>query len=304
MTRKELYNIKPFIRTESLTFEEKYGLSKTERRELETDRLVELAKATGSYIPYSEKDKLGVRNFRMTEESVVLLNPEKQHVYKLKDPYAKCDRKNIEPEDVIYEHYIHNLLFPETSYNLVGITMSGRQLRLILRQDFVESIRRPTHSQIRKALRGRGLKPEGNGIYGNDHVSVTDVNGDNALLGENGKVYFIDPTISCKKPMKQVIMHLVYCHVPEQKAVKPQTFSARAREYLSVKRKLMKMPKTDMEQVIMDDGSKTTAASWLETQSTVTRMVHECAIHKCLDKGIPLHAMNIQFVARELTAWL
>jgi hypothetical protein len=54
-------------------------------------------------------------------------------------------------------------------------------------------------------LARRGLKPEGKYTYGNEYVTVTDVMGDNVLLGKDGKIYFIDPIIGFKKPAKEVI---------------------------------------------------------------------------------------------------
>jgi hypothetical protein len=78
-------------------------------------------------------------------------------------------------------------------------------VRIVLSQKYVESTVQPTKAQIEASLAQRGLMPEGKFVYGNEYVIVTDVVGDNALLGQDGKVYFIDPIIGLKRPIADVI---------------------------------------------------------------------------------------------------
>lgn len=47
--------------------------------------------------------------------------------------------------------------------------------------------------------------PEDKYSFGNEFVSVTDDEGDNVILGEDGKLYFIDPIIRFKKPLRDII---------------------------------------------------------------------------------------------------
>lgn len=60
------------------------------------------------------------------------------------------------------------------------------------------------------ALCDKGLMKEDRYFFGDGVVSVTDVgeHGDNVLLGDDGKVYFIDPLIRLHRPAEEVIEHL------------------------------------------------------------------------------------------------
>lgn len=132
-------------------------------------------------------------------------------VFKVKDPYAKSPLKcNVQPEDAIYEHLVHNKYFPETAYKFVGISDDLGDVRIVLSQQLVESVMHPTQKQIEIALAEKGLYPEGKYSYGNDEISVTDIAGDNALLGLDGKVYFIDPIIDFKKPVEDILEDPLY----------------------------------------------------------------------------------------------
>lgn len=180
--------------------------SQRDRREAESERLVEIAKANGQYFDRDEKASLGERYPKGTGESDVYINKEEGAVYKVKDPYAKSPMKGgVQPEDVIYEHLVHNKYFPEAAYGFEGISDENGEVRIVLSQDYVESVGRPTQERIEAALAEKGLYPEGKYRYGNDEVSVTDVTGDNALLGADGKVYFIDPVIDFKRPVAEIL---------------------------------------------------------------------------------------------------
>ena len=180
--------------------------SERDRREAESKRLVSIAKRNGMFVPHEETRQFGEKHPKRTGESVVYIDSEAERVIKVKDPYAKSAMKaGVEAEDAIYEHIIHNLLFPETAYTFEGISEQFGEVRIILSQDLITTYGQPTKEQITEALAARGLQPETKYSFGNDLVSVTDVEGDNVLLGEDGTVYFIDPIIRFKKPVKQLI---------------------------------------------------------------------------------------------------
>lgn len=181
--------------------------SERDRREAESERLVEIAKANGQYRTREDISSFGKRTNKRSGESEVYDNHEVDgRIYKVKNPYAKSPLKgHVQPEDAIYEHLVHNKYFPETSYRFEGISDEGGDVRIVLSQGYVESVGQPTKEQIEAALAERGLKPEGQYRYGNEEISVTDVTGDNALLGADGKVYFIDPIIDFKKPVREIL---------------------------------------------------------------------------------------------------
>jgi hypothetical protein len=183
--------------------------SERNRCEAESKRLVTIAKHNGCYITQEEVSRLGERYPKSTGESVVYLDKSLEKVYKFKDPYAKLPIKHgVKPENAIYEHIVHNLLFPETRYQFEGISDEFGDVRVVLSQMFVESYVQPTKSQIKVVLAQRGLRSEGKYSFGNEYVTITDVLGDNTLLGIDGKVYFIDPIIGFKKSVEEVIKGL------------------------------------------------------------------------------------------------
>ncbi len=180
--------------------------SERDRREAESERLVSIAKANGQYFDKGRMASLGERYPKTTGESVVYINKEERKAYKIKDPYAKSPMKGeVHPEDAIYEHLVHNKYFPETSYGFEGVSDDMGDVRIVLSQDFVESVGHPTKEQIEAALAEKGLYPVGKYTYGNEEITVTDVTGDNALLGADGKVYFIDPIINFRKPVREIL---------------------------------------------------------------------------------------------------
>lgn len=176
------------------------------RRRAESERLVGLAKANGQFLGSDQKQSLGDKHPKGTGESEVYIDRTSGIVYKVKDPYAKSPMKGaVEPEDTVYEHLVHNKYFPETRYRFEGISEGLGDARIVLSQKYVDSVGQPTKEQIETTLAEKGLLPEGKYTYGNDEVSVTDVTGDNALLGADGKVYFIDPIINFKKPVQEIL---------------------------------------------------------------------------------------------------
>ncbi len=176
------------------------------RRESESERLIDVAKANGQYKPHAEVAALGGRHAKLSGESEVYVNEDEKRVYKVKDPYAKAPMKgHVQPEEAIYEHLVHNKYFPETAYRFEGISDDAGDVRIVLSQAFVESADKATDEQIESALAEKGLKREGAYTFGNDEISVTDVTGDNALVGADGKVYFIDPVIDFKKPARKIL---------------------------------------------------------------------------------------------------
>jgi hypothetical protein len=97
--------------------------SERDRREAESERLVTIAKENDLYLTKDEVLNLGERHPKPSGESVVYIDSSSCRVYKVKDPYAKSPMKSgVWPEDIIYEHLVHNLLFPETRYTFEAIT--------------------------------------------------------------------------------------------------------------------------------------------------------------------------------------
>ena len=155
---------------------------------------------------------LGELISKRTGESEVYWNADENAYYKIKNPAAKAELKHSSSDDWIFEHVIHNILFPETAYELVSVARHFGVLRLVLKQANVSSESLPTDTDVDKYLTEElGLVLEDRYWYGNDVLAVTDVGarGDNVLVDDNGRLFFIDPLIRLKKSALEVIEWLV-----------------------------------------------------------------------------------------------
>ena len=180
--------------------------SERDRREAESERLVNVAKENGLYMPKERIRDLGQRLSKQSRESEVYISDGAGKVYKVKDPYASAAMKpGVKPEDAIYEYLVHNKYFPETAYTFEGITDDLGDVRIVLSQDLVRSTKRASARQVAEYLAQKGLKRMDGYHFGNDEVTVTDVEGDNALIDENDKVRIIDPVIDFRKPTREIL---------------------------------------------------------------------------------------------------
>ena len=172
--------------------------------------LIEAAKQTGQFLTKEECKALGRLKHLPSGESTIYENSQQGIVYKVRDPFAKIHLKSQDVRNVLYEFIVHNLLFPETAYSFVGISESMESLRIVLSQKFVYETDVPTQKQIDDHLLALGLSSEDRYYYGNEYLSITDVNAssDNVLLAEDGKLLFIDPIIKMKCPAIEVIRFL------------------------------------------------------------------------------------------------
>ena len=146
-----------------------------------------------------------------TGESEVYWDAAHNQYLKIKNPFAKAHLKKHPITEAIYEHVVHNILFPECPLNFKGITSDNGEARFVFTQAAVCADRRPTDAQIAAHLSSLGLQPEGRYAFGNELLFVTDVgeNSDNVLLGDDDKLYFIDPIIGFKKPALKLINDLI-----------------------------------------------------------------------------------------------
>ena len=180
--------------------------------EEECARLVKIAKDQGLYIDKSEWDRFGDRRMIPTSESVVFLSKDESTFTKMKSPFAKAPMKHTLPEDIIYEHLIHNMLFPSTRYRFVGISEDIKGIRIVLQQrNISDMFQVPTQEAIDNYLIcDLGLSTEDRYFYGNEYFAITDVSStsDNVLCDEDGRLYFIDPIIRLKKLGREVWEYL------------------------------------------------------------------------------------------------
>lgn len=172
--------------------------------------IIEIAKSNNLFIQFEDCKSFGELVPIRSGESKIYENKAEGTIYKVRDPFAKFHLKSNNVVDVLYEHIIHNLLFPNTRYTLIGISEFMDSLRLIYSQKLFFNIDLPTQQQIDAHLISMGLIPEEKYYYGNEYLAVTDVyaEGDNVLVDLNGNLLFIDPIIKLKKPVSEVISYL------------------------------------------------------------------------------------------------
>ena len=167
----------------------------------ESRALIAAAKKVGCFI--ETKDVPGTRYTIRTGESEVRLVQKEGLYYKIKNPFAKLHLKRHPVEYVLFEHVIHNVLFPDCRLDFLGIAEDYHEARMVYRQKAVRSESRPDDKQIAECLGHMGLLPCGRYEFGNDFLFVTDVgqDGDNVLLDDDGAIRFIDPIIGFKPPL-------------------------------------------------------------------------------------------------------
>ena len=169
--------------------------------------VIEAAKANGLFVEKSAIDSFGDLVSKRTGESEVYWNRDEQVFYKIKNPESKRPIKHTSLTDWPYEHVIHNILFPETRYEFVGVLNEHNELRIVLKQHSVGSEKFPTEDEIATALAGKCLYPGERYFFGDGHLAVTDVgaHSDNVLVGDDRRVYFIDPLIRFYQSAEEII---------------------------------------------------------------------------------------------------
>lgn len=190
------------------------GRSQRADEEAVGHQIIENAKKSGVFIDRSTLNSFGERVRKPSGESVVYVDKPNNRVVKVKDPYAKDNLKGHAASDALYEHIVHNLLFPNTQYRLIGISDNSiGDVRFVLEQDIIKNTTPATQQDIDWYLiNDLGLtkveKPYLH--YENDYYSITDVeaSGDNVFIDGEGVICFIDPIIKFKKPAKEVINYL------------------------------------------------------------------------------------------------
>ena len=164
--------------------------------------LIAAAKRTGCFV--AVQDVPGTRYTIRSGESEVRMSQKEQVYYKIKNPFAKLHLKKHPPEYALYEHVIHNILFPDCRMDFLGVAEDCHEARLVFRQNAVRADARPDDRQIAEHLHRLGLLPEGRYSFGNDWLFITDVgqDSDNVLLDDDGNLRFIDPILGFKPPLQ------------------------------------------------------------------------------------------------------
>ena len=125
-------------------------------------------------------------------ENEVYASDDSTQVYKLNDFRYSDD--NLEP--FFQRIAIHNHLFPDCAYDLVGFAENrDGNTCAVLRQSFIVSEREATQQEIDEELERLGFHKEDDGYFSNGDYDIFDAVPNNVLKGQDGHLYFIDTII-------------------------------------------------------------------------------------------------------------
>ena len=124
-------------------------------------------------------------------EQKVYLDEDGRHVLKLNDSvfYASW-------LDYLNSLQIHNLLFPDTKYELLGFKKEQKKLYAVVKQQLVESTSLTDLSDVRKYLEANGFRIIRNNDYLSEELNIIleDLHDENVLTNQ-GLLFFIDTVI-------------------------------------------------------------------------------------------------------------
>jgi hypothetical protein len=120
-------------------------------------------------------------------EQKVYLDKDSKHVIKLNDTvfYAHW-------EDYLHSLLIHNFLFPETDYTLIGFRFENQNIKAVVRQPFIEITEPTDPNLVKEFLLANGFKLKKNNDYFHPTAGIIleDLHEENVLT-KNGILFFI-----------------------------------------------------------------------------------------------------------------
>ena len=182
---------------------------KRRNSEQEINRSIEThAKELGMWIPIQKISTLG-HPFLNGNENEVYLDNEKNVVFKVNNLVNSQTLLNL-----FKRIDLHNEIFPQTKYELVGITGfgNGSTVYPIYKQDFVSKANFAIPEDINNYMASLGFKKSGEGKYSNEDITISDLYPRNVLKDSEGDIYVIDAEF--KKENRQTIQE----HIAREEA--------------------------------------------------------------------------------------
>ena len=90
---------------------------------------------------------------------------------------------------------LHNHLFPDTKYELLGFTKNSNGLAFVLKQQYIDGKNTPVEN-IESKLSKMGFESVGGNTYVNENYILDDLHKRNVLTDKNGELFFIDTVVS------------------------------------------------------------------------------------------------------------
>ena len=104
---------------------------------------------------------------------------------------------------------LHNRIFTNTPYELVGFVKSGRSLYPVVRQKNINAERAATEQEIYSYMQKLGFAGKGDGEFSNSEYTIKDIKPKNVFVGKDGQVYVVDAEISKSEAIKPDVPHLI-----------------------------------------------------------------------------------------------
>lgn len=155
----------------------------------EVNQMIEAqAKESGLWTPIQNLSNLGTP-FLSGNENDTYLDRENDAVYKMNN---LVNSKNL-PE-LFKRIDLHNELFPQTKYELVGFTGfgNGGAIYPIYKQEYIDNAEFATPEEIGNYMQALGFNKTGEAEYSNGDVTISDLRPRNVLKDAEGDIYVID----------------------------------------------------------------------------------------------------------------
>lgn len=158
-------------------------------RQQEVNQMIETqAKENGLWTPIQNLSHLGTP-FLSGNENDTYLDRETAAVYKMNN---LVNSKNL-PE-LFKRIDLHNELFPQTKYELVGFTGfgNGGTIYPIYKQEYIDNAEFATPEEIGAYMQDLGFNKAGEAEYSNGDITISDLRPRNVLKDTEGDIYVID----------------------------------------------------------------------------------------------------------------
>jgi hypothetical protein len=126
-------------------------------------------------------------------ENTLAIDKENKIVYKSNNLLNSLNLISI----LIRNIRIHNELFPETKYELMGFTGidNGKRppyVEVIIKQDYIPNAEQATPTEIAKYMQSIGFKQINEHTFSNEQYKISDLRPRNVLKDKNGVIYVVD----------------------------------------------------------------------------------------------------------------
>ncbi|MBE6339021.1 MAG: hypothetical protein E7068_09525 [Lentimicrobiaceae bacterium] len=160
------------------------------QQEIESKIAENYAKENNIWLPLSEVFHLGIQGQSGNENDTYFSSD--GFVYKVNNLM-----NSVNISSLFERLMIHNQIFPETAYELIGFTgFEGRSAYPILRQRAIKNPSIATPEEIEDYMISLGFKKINKTTFTNDEITISDLQSRNVLKSDSGNIYVIDAEFS------------------------------------------------------------------------------------------------------------